>query len=159
MMSSTVERFGRLRAQALAAADKVEWLGPLLVRVALGLTFIGTGWGKLHDLDTVTQFFRDLGIPAAEVQAPMVAAIEFVGGIAILLGLGTRLAALPLAGTMVVAIATAKWPDVHGATDLVGSIEFAYLAMFVWLALRGAGRASLDHAVSRLAMPPSTVRA
>lgn len=131
-------------------AARLTWLPPLVARVALGVTFTLTGWGKLHGLDDLVQYFTQLGIPFASVQAPMVAGIEFFGGLLLILGLFTRFAAVPLMGTMVVAIITAKWEDIHGIADLVGTLEFAYLAMFLWLAIAGGGKASLDHLFGRL---------
>lgn len=134
--------------QKLAA--RLTWLPPAVARLALGVTFTLTGWGKLHGLDDLVQYFTQLGIPFASVQAPMVAGIELVGGLLLIAGLFTRFAAVPLMGTMVVAILTAKWEDIHGVADLVGTLEFAYLAMFLWLAVAGGGRLSLDHLFGRL---------
>src|SRR5690606_19216155 len=74
------------------------------------------------------------------------------GGL-VLIGLGTRLAAVPLMGTMVVAIATAISPDVAGLTDLLGRVETLYLVLFAWLAIDGPGAVSLDALVARAALP------
>jgi putative oxidoreductase len=148
LMLDPVRRAWR-SVQALLA--KIEWTGPLLVRLTLGLVFIPTGWGKLHHLDHVAQFFAQLGIPAPHVQAAIVATIELVGGTLVLVGLATRVASALLVGVMTVAILTAKLPELHGLTDLAGTIELAYLVMLAWLAVAGAGAASLDRAASRLA--------
>jgi putative oxidoreductase len=67
----------------------------------------------------------------------------------VLLGLGTRLACLPLAFTMVVAIATAKRGDLTGLTALVGLEEWSYIVFFVWLAVAGPGPLSLDRLIAR----------
>jgi len=50
---------------------------------------------------------------------------------------------------MAVAIATAKLPELHGILDLAGTVEFTYLAMFVWLVVSGAGAVSVDHLIAR----------
>jgi putative oxidoreductase len=130
------------------ASNSLAWLPPLLLRVVLGVTFLLTGWGKLHNLEQVTRFFDSLGIPGASVQAPFVATLEFVGGILILAGLGTRIAAIFLITVMAVAIATAIWPK-QSLTDVLGSIEAVYLAGFVYLAIAGAGALSLDRVAAR----------
>src|SRR6516162_4494082 len=109
-MSSLVKIARRLRG----LATRLSWLPPALVRVTLGVVFMGTGWGKLHSLDKVTDFFMQLGLPAAHFQAVLVASTEFFGGLAILLGVATRLAAIPLMITMIVAIATAKRSEIDG---------------------------------------------
>jgi putative oxidoreductase len=133
-----------LRTRALAVLDRISWVGPLAVRLSLGSVFIGTGWGKLHNLAQVTGFFTELGIPFPAVQAPMVSGIELVGGTLILLGLFTRFAALPLVLIMLVAIGTAKRPEIDGIRTMLAFEEFTYLAGFLWLFVAGAGKASLD---------------
>ena len=62
-----------------------------------------------------------------------------------LLGLFTRLAALPLIGVMAVAILTAKRADIHVVTDLLFVPEFLFIVLLLWLITEGAGRVSLDH--------------
>ncbi len=131
--------------RSLGLTHKMEWLGPLFVRVALGLVFVTSGWGKLRSLDSVTEYFGSLGIIAPHAQAVFVSTVELVGGLALIIGLGTRIAALLLIGVMAVAIWTAKLPEVHGVAELAATIEIAYLAAFAWLALAGAGAASVDH--------------
>ena len=133
-----------LRTRSLAILDRLSWVGPLAVRLSLGAVFLGTGWGKLHNLAQVTSFFSELGIPFPAVQAAVVSAIELVGGTLILLGLFTRFAAVPLMGTMVVAILTAKRPEIDGIRSLFAFEEFTYLAGYLWLTVAGAGKASLD---------------
>lgn len=128
--------------------NRVGWIGPLVARVVLGIEFMSTGWGKVHHLDGITQYFASLHIPAAHANAVFVSFVELVGGAALLLGIGTRLAALLLVGTMTVAILTAKLPDLHGIRDLVATVECAYLAMLVWLVFNGAGSASIDRALA-----------
>jgi uncharacterized membrane protein YphA (DoxX/SURF4 family) len=54
-----------------------------------------TGWGKLNDSQRVIGFFTYLGIPAPALNAYFISGLEFAGGL--ILGLGSRLIALPLA--------------------------------------------------------------
>ncbi len=127
-----------------ALGDRLGWLAPLLARIAVGYVFLMTGWGKLHALDQITNYFRTLGIPYPELQAPFVASVELVCGSMILVGLFTRVAALPLIGTMVVATATAQWPNVENAAGFLGLVEVLYIVFFAWLAIAGPGPISLD---------------
>jgi len=138
-----------LYGRAVSLLQKIGWAGPLLVRLTLGVVFLNTGWGKLHTLDQVTDFFASLNIPAPGFQATMVSIIEFGGGILLIAGLGTRIVSALLIGVMAVAIWTAKLPDLHGVSDLAATDEFAYLVMFVWLVLHGAGLVSIDHLIAR----------
>jgi putative oxidoreductase len=117
--------------------------------VSVGLVFVTTGWGKLQNLDRVIEFFRSLGIPAPELQAPFVAATELSCGLLLVLGLGTRFAAVPLAITMVVAIRTALWAELEGVIDLFGREEYLFIALLAWLAVAGAGAVSLDAILAR----------
>jgi putative oxidoreductase len=136
-------------------------VGPLLVRLSLGAVFITSGWGKLHNLGQVTGFFTELGIPLPGFNAALVSTTELVGGVLILVGLFTRLAAIPLIVVMLVAIATAKRPEIDGVATLLGFIEFTYIAGFVWLLVSGAGRLSLDALFfgrTRLGLPRPLIR-
>jgi len=125
-------------------SKSLAWLPPLLARITVGWVFIESGWGKLHHLDKVTAFFAELGLPAPGFQAHLVASTEFLGGVLLLAGLFTRLASCPLIIIMVVAILTAKREDLHGFSDLIGFPETLYMLLLFWLAIAGAGAASVD---------------
>jgi putative oxidoreductase len=56
---------------------------------------------------------------------------------------------------MIVAIKAAKWSDVDSLETLLGFDEFEYLALFLWLAIAGAGAISLDHLLMRLTRRPA----
>jgi putative oxidoreductase len=152
---SIVTMIRETRERLLALAQRLSFLAPLLLRVTLGVVFIQTGWGHLsHMSDTVAAFKDDFGVPWPELNARIASCTEFFGGILILLGLGARLAALPMAFTMLVAIATAKRAKLEGFnfdsfTTLLGFDEWAYLVMFLVIALIGPGRISLDALVAR----------
>ena len=70
----------RLRRRILSVCSSLRWLPPLIARLTLGLTFLQTGWGKLHDIPKVTAFFAELGLPAPGFQARLVATTEFSAG-------------------------------------------------------------------------------
>lgn len=142
-----------------ALATRVRWLPTLMLRIVLGVTFAKAGWGKLHHLDGVAQYFRALHIPAPGIQAPMIAGLEFVGGLLLVAGLATRVVAALLTGVMAVAIYTASWPAADGVAAVLGGVEAIYLAALVHLAVDGAGAASLDRAVARgvRALAPTSV--
>lgn len=136
---------GTIKSFFRVLVDKIQWLPAFLSRLTIAGIFIPTGWGKLHNLNKVIEFFTSLGIPAPRIQAPMVASIEFIGGILILLGLFTRAAAIPLMGTMVVAIATAKIQDISDLSDFLSLSEYLFFMLLLWLAIKGAGALSIDH--------------
>src|ERR1700748_2004174 len=133
-------------------AARLQWLAPLFARLVCGWVFLLSGWGKLHNLPAVTQNFIGWGIPFPQVLTPFVSGVEFFGGVFLLLGLMTRISAGALGVTMIVAIASAKWGDVDSLETLLGFDETEYLALFLWLAIAGAGRVSLDYLLERRAV-------
>ena len=130
-------------------ASHLQWLAPLFARIVVGWVFLLSGWGKLHNLPAVTQNFIGWGIPFPNFFTPLTSGIEFFGGIFLLLGLLTRISAGALGVTMIVAIRAAKWGDVDSLESLLGFDEFEYLALFLWLAIAGAGPVSIDHFLMR----------
>ena len=71
---------GRIREGLHNLTQRLSFLGPTLARLTVGLVFVGTGWGKLHSLPDVTEFFTKLGIPAPGFHARLVACTELLGG-------------------------------------------------------------------------------
>jgi len=121
-----------------------SWLAPLVARVTVGWVFLWSGWGKLDDLPTVIENFAGWGIPFPHVLAPFVSIVEFLGGLLLLLGLFTRLAAVPLVVVMIAAVCAAKRTEIDSLETLLGFDEVAYMALFLWLAVAGPGPISLD---------------
>jgi putative oxidoreductase len=130
-------------------AAPIAWLAPLIARITVGWVFMWSGWGKLNNLPQVTENFVSWGIPFPQVFTPFVSGVEFFGGIFLLLGFLTRISAGALGVTMIVAIKSAKWATVDSLETLLGFDETEYLALFLWLAIAGPGRASLDHVLTR----------
>jgi putative oxidoreductase len=125
------------------------WLPPLAARIVVGWTFMWSGWEKLHALPQITQNFIDWGIPFPTVLTPFVSGVEFFGGLLLLLGLFTRIAAVPLVIVMIVAVISAKLNQVDSLETLLGFEELAYMALFGWLAVAGPGPISLDYLLQR----------
>ncbi|MES2207699.1 MAG: DoxX family protein [Pseudomonadota bacterium] len=131
------------------------WAGPLFARIVVGYTFMLSGWGKLNNLPAITENFISWGIPYPHILTPFVSGVEFFGGIFLILGLLTRLTGGALSVVMLVAILSAKLADVNTLEDLLGFEETAYLALFFWLAVAGAGKVSLDYVLERRFSKPS----
>jgi putative oxidoreductase len=130
-------------------ARHLDWLAPLFARIVVGWVFLWSGWGKLNNLPAVTENFGSWGIPFPQLLAPFVSGVEFFGGILLLLGLMTRISAGALGVTMIVAIKSAKWDQVDSLETFLGFDETEYLALFLWLAIAGAGSVSLDRLLKR----------
>ena len=130
-------------------ARHLEWLAPLFARIVVGWVFMWSGWGKLNNLPAIIDNFAGWKIPAPHILAPFVSGVEFFGGIFLLIGLLTRISAGALGVTMIVAIVSAKWDQVDSLETLLGFDETEYLALFLWLAIAGAGTVSLDRLLRR----------
>src|SRR5215472_15010380 len=96
-MSTLVFQIRRLYARAANAASLLQSPFLLFVRLYWGLQLAQNGWGKLHNLGRVTEFFSSLGLPAPGLTAAFVATVEFLGGILLAIGLLSRFIGLVLA--------------------------------------------------------------
>jgi len=150
---------------ATDALDNFGWLPNLVLRVTVGFMFFSGAVGKLGDLGKFTAMFVGLGIPAAQVVAPVTAVVEVVGGVALMLGLGTRLVSLVLTGDMVGALITDIGPNLAQKypalwdffSNLFYAPEWLLFGLLLWLLCVGAGKASLDELVGRrLAVPANS---
>ncbi len=126
-----------------------------LIRLAIGAVFVPEGIQKFLFPDTLgVGRFSKIGIPAPEIFAPFVGVCEIVCGALLLMGLLTRLAAIPLVIDMLVAVATTKvpillksgfWAMAHEART-----DFAMLLGCLFLLIVGAGCWSLDSRFAQL---------
>jgi len=124
-------------------------IGLTVLRVVLGATFIAHGAQKLFvmGLPAISGGFAQMGIPMAGFFGPFVSLVEFFGGIAIVLGLLTRITGLALAVNMVVAMLSVHLKN--GFFNPNG-VEFplALFGMSVALMTMGAGPLSIDAVLS-----------
>lgn len=119
---------------------KFPWLyntdtGLLVLRIGVSIIFIFAGWMKYKDMTGTVGFFASIGFSA--FWAYLVTAVELLGGIAVLLGIWTRVAAKLLAIVMVVAIYV-----VHGNPQMLMTPVLMLFAT-VALVLAGGGKYSL----------------
>ncbi|MGC0417132.1 DoxX family protein [Embleya sp. AB8] len=123
-------------------------LGLVLLRIVVGLTMAGHGTQKLFGwfdgggLDGTGQFFTASGYPSGKAMATVAGLTETFGGLALVLGLCTPLAAAGIIGTMINAIAV-KWDGGFFAPDGV-EYELLLTAAAATLALTGPGRLAAD---------------
>jgi putative oxidoreductase len=107
------------------AFDRLGVWGPTLLRVVVGLISLTHGTQKLfgEGFDGVASMMEGLGVPAPALAAVALVLTEVVGGAALILGLFTRLAAVPLALSMLVATVLVHLPN--GFFSSSGGVEFS----------------------------------
>ena len=128
-------------------SDGPGWV--ILIRLMVGAVFLSEGIQKfLYPAEVGAGRFAKIGLPAPEALAPFVATFEIACGLLVLLGLFTRLAAVPLIAIMLVAIATTKmpilmasgfWKMAHEART-----DYSMLLGSLFLLILGGGAWSLD---------------
>ena len=129
---------------------QLQGWGITALRVVVGIVFLVHGGQKLFvfGFGGVANFMGQVGIPAPMLAAVVPTAVELLGGVALVLGLFTRWAAIPLAFSMLVAIVAVH---LRAGFFLHDGYEFALtlLAANVALALLGSGEASLGRLLER----------
>src|ERR1700740_718361 len=99
-MRQLAEKYYRL---LIRASSSLQSPFLLAVRLYWGWQFMQTGWGKLSDINKAVGFFTAVAIPAPALNAWFVSGLEVGGGLLLIVGLGSRLIALPLVIDMIVA--------------------------------------------------------
>jgi putative oxidoreductase len=152
-MNSLVRRFAHVYSLLTSIASRVQSPFLLFVRLYWGWQFMQTGWGKLHSLPQVTQFFTTLGIPAPGPTALFVGCVEFFGGLLLILGLASRLTGLVLTGNMLVAYLTADREALmsffSNPGKFYGADPYTFLFAAVLILIFGPGRTALDTWIAR----------
>ncbi|MBZ9896356.1 DoxX family protein [Mesorhizobium sp. BR1-1-6] len=116
----------------------------LLGRILLAVIFLLSGFGKLSALSGTAAYFGGLGLPLPTVTAIVVGLIELLGGLAILVGFQTRIAAWVLAIFTVATalVAHTGWADQMQMINFMKNL--AITGGFLVLASSGAGAYSID---------------
>ncbi len=125
----------------------------LFVRLYWGLQLMRNGWGKLHNLSNVTEFFTSLHLPAPGATAVFISCLEFFGGILLAIGLLSRIISLMLAVNLIVAYITADNEALHAIFSdpdkFMAAAPFTFLMAAVIVLIFGPGLFSLDTIFSR----------
>lgn len=125
-----------MKAEGVA---RMQGWGLVFLRVVVGIVFFVHGFQKLFliGFGGVADMMEGLGVPAPELFAVILTLVELLGGLALILGLFTRVAAIPLAIDMLVATLTVHLPNDFSAAN--GWYEFTLVLLAASLALAVAG--------------------
>ena len=125
--------------------DNLKDWGLAFLRIGVGGVFVAHGAQKLfsYGIPGVSGLMAQIGVPFPTVSAVAVTSAEFLGGLALVAGFGTRLAAIPIAFSMLVAALTVH---LKGGFFLPNGIEYVLVLFLasVALVLTGSGALSVD---------------
>lgn len=148
-MNALMKVLDRAYAPFLRAASSLQ--SPLLLAIRLywGWQFLQSGIDHLRNMSDFVTFMNSHGVPAPWLNAHFVAALEACGGVLLILGLGSRLIAVPLAVNMMVAYITADRDSLCAifsdhAEDFYRALPFTFLLAALIILIFGPGWFSLD---------------
>ena len=125
----------------------------LFVRLYWGYQLIQSGWGKLHHLDKVTEFFTSLSLPMPAQTAVAISCLEFFGGIFLTIGLLSRLTSLALTINLIVAYITADREALFSIFSdpdkFYAAAPYTFLVASVIVLLFGPGKFAVDTLLNR----------
>jgi putative oxidoreductase len=116
----------------------------LVGRILLAAMFVLAGFGKLTDIAGTAGWFGSIGLPAPTILAVLVGLLELFGGLAVIVGYKTRIAALALAVFAIGATLIAHTNFADMMQFLIFQKNFAVVGGLLVLAFAGAGALSLD---------------
>jgi len=153
-MTTFASRIQKAYSLLVRSANSLQSAFLLFVRLYWGWQFAVDGWGKLHHLPKVIEYFGSLGLPAPGSTALFVSILELVGGVLLALGLGSRLIALLLTANMTVAYITgdreALLSIFSNPDKFSAAAPFTYLMASLIVLVFGPGRFSLDWLIEHL---------
>jgi putative oxidoreductase len=125
----------------------------LFVRLYWGYQLIQSGWGKLHHLVKVTEFFTSLNLPMPAQTAVAISCLEFFGGIFLAIGLLSRLTSLALTINLIVAYITADREALFSIFSdpdkFYAAAPYTFLVASVIVLLFGPGKFAVDTLLNR----------
>jgi putative oxidoreductase len=157
--------FRRLCGPYNSVVNLLNYLqSPLLLAIRLywGWQFAQSGWGKLHNLARVTDYFTTLNLPQPHLTAICVASLEFFGGILFALGIGSRLISLILFVNMTVAYWVAEKDAflqvISDPDKFTAAAAYNFWLATLIILILGPGFLALDTLLRRAAGCPDPAR-
>ena len=139
----------------VTAADSLKSPFLLSIRLYWGWQLVQSGWGKVHNIAGVTEFFTSLGLPAPRFTAIAISNLELFGGALLALGLGSRVLGLVLSVNMIMAYITADREALMSVFSDPGKFynadPFTFLMASLLVFIFGAGALSVDRLIQRQA--------
>jgi putative oxidoreductase len=126
----------------------------LIARVLIGWLFLSSGWGKVTNVEGFAGYLKNLQAPSPEILSWIGAIVEFLIGVTLILGVGTRYAALVCVLFLIVATALAhrcwEYPPAQMTAQKTNFFKNAsILGGALLLFVTGPGRLSIDRMLSK----------
>lgn len=125
-------------------SDKLSPFGLAVLRVVAGVIMVAHGWDKLSGYDAWVSNVSGMGVPEPEVMAALSVTAELAGGLGLLVGLLTPLAALGVLANMIAAIVLVHWGNGLFARNNGFEYPLMIAAAALYLTVRGGGLLSFD---------------
>lgn len=154
-MSTLIHNLSKTHDRFFALLSRLQSPFLLAVRLYWGWQLAESGWGKLHNLEKVTEFFTSLNLPMPAQMAVAISCLEFFGGIFLFIGLLSRMTALVLTINMIMAYVIAdrealfsffSEPDKFSA-----AAPYVFLIASLIILIFGPGKICADTLLRRLA--------
>lgn len=152
-MNNLLIQIQKLYAWFIRGTSSLQSLLLLVIRVYWGWQISQNGWGKLHNIAHITEFFASLKLPAPGATATFVASFEFVAGILLAIGLLSRIAALGLVIDMTTAYITADREAflsfISAPDKFYGADPFIFFFVGLLILAFGPGMIAVDTLIQR----------
>ena len=157
-MNTAINKLTNLHDRFFALVSLLQSPFLLLVRLYWGWQLVESGWGKLHNLEKVTEFFTSLSLPMPAQMAVFISCVEFFGGLFLAIGLFSRMTALVLTINMIMAYVTADReallsffsdPDKFSA-----AAPYVFLVASLIILIFGPGKVCVDYLLRRFTHLP-----
>jgi putative oxidoreductase len=157
-MNTLLNNLTKLHDRFFALVSQLQSPFLLLVRLYWGWQLVQSGWGKLHNLDRVTQFFGSLNLPMPAQMAVFISCVEFFGGIFLAIGLFSRMTALVLTINMIMAYVTADREALFSVFSdpdkFYAAAPYTFLIASLIILIFGPGKFCLDFLLRRFVHLP-----
>jgi len=125
--------------------SKLKDLHLLAVRLILVYGFYNSAIMKWQNINSIAEWFSEMGIPLPTINAYMAASTEMAGVVLLTLGLANRIISIPLIFVMIVAIVTVHLGNGFEAGNNGFEIPVYYILLLLVILIYGAGKISVDY--------------
>jgi putative oxidoreductase len=162
-MSPLINNLTKTHDRFFSLVNKLQSPFLLCVRLYWGWQLAQSGWGKLHNLDKVTEYFTSLNLPMPAQMAVIISCVELFGGIFLAIGLFSRITALGLTinmiGAYVIGDREALLSFFSDPDKFSAAAPYVFLIASLIILIFGPGKFCVDTLLRRFAHLPDSASA